>query len=191
MNSSNIVFRYGAKYFFNRTAELSVPVYIISGGISDVLYNTVHSISKDKKLDNIYTYANRLKWANDYIVGFEEMTVHSYNKFRVIPELVKERKNCLLMGDLVTDIYMTLRSKYNTQISIFYAKEDEVEQRQAAARKYDVIIENDESLRFAILILNYLSNAEIDMDYVKGCHEKLASVVNYEKREEADARSRQ
>lgn len=89
MNASNIVFRYGAKYFFNRTAELSVPVYIISGGISDVLYNTIHSIVRDKRLDNVYTYANRLRWHNDYICGFEDMTVHSYNKFRVIPDFVR------------------------------------------------------------------------------------------------------
>lgn len=50
-------------------------------------------------------------------------------------------------------------------------------------RKYDIIIENDESLRFAILLLNYLSNSELDMEYAKGCHEKLASVMNNDNRE--------
>lgn len=178
MNGSNIVFRYGAKYFFNRTAQLAVPVYIISGGISDVLYNTIHSIVRDKRLDNIYTYANRLKWNGDTVCGFEDMTVHSYNKFRVIPEFVRERKNCILMGDLVADYYMTLKSKYATQISIFYAKEGDVENRKAAARKFDVIVENDESMRFAVLLLNYLSNTELDMEYVKDCHETLATVLN-------------
>jgi 2-hydroxy-3-keto-5-methylthiopentenyl-1-phosphate phosphatase len=122
MNDSHIVFRYGAKYFFNRSAELGIPVYIISGGISDILYNTMHSIVRDKRLDNVHTYANRLKWLDSAVIGFEEMTIHSYNKFRVIPELVRERKNCILMGDLVTDYYMTLKCKYSTQISIFYAK---------------------------------------------------------------------
>ncbi len=36
------------------------------------------------------------------------------------------------MGDLVSDIYMTHKAKYQTQISIFYAKENEFEQRKSA-----------------------------------------------------------
>lgn len=44
------------------------------------------------------------------------------------------------MGDLVSDIYMTHKVKYENQISIFYAKQNEYEQRKAAESKFDVII---------------------------------------------------
>lgn len=157
------MFRYGAKYFFNRAAELHLPIYVVSGGISDILYNSIYSIVRDKRLENVHTYANRLIWdENQHITGFEDLTIHSYNKFRVIPELVKERKNCILMGDLVTDYYMTLKCSYRTQICIFYAKENELEQRKSAMRKFDIIVESDESLRFVIFLINYLSGSVVD-----------------------------
>lgn len=45
---------------------------------------------------------------------------------------LKKRKNCVLMGDLVSDIYMAEGNNYETILSVFYAKEGENDQRALA-----------------------------------------------------------
>jgi hypothetical protein len=37
-------------------------------------------------------------------------------------ELPNKKKNCILMGDLKSDIYMAHGSDYDTVLSIFYGK---------------------------------------------------------------------
>jgi hypothetical protein len=48
--------------------------------------------------------------------------VHSYNKFEIMSSQTSKRKNCILMGDLESDIYMARGVNYETIFSIFYAK---------------------------------------------------------------------
>ena len=43
-----------------------------------------------------------------------------------------KRKNCILMGDLESDIYMAQGVNYETILSIFYAKEGDTDQRACA-----------------------------------------------------------
>ena len=45
---------------------------------------------------------------------------------------VNKRKNCFLMGDLVSDIYMAEGNNYETILSVFYGKEGETDQRAEA-----------------------------------------------------------
>jgi len=43
-----------------------------------------------------------------------------------------KQKNCILLGDLKSDIYMAYGAGYDTIISVFYAKEGEFDQRALA-----------------------------------------------------------
>lgn len=37
--------------------------------------------------------------------------------------------------------------------------------------KYDIIVESDESMRFAIFLVNYVAgDAQLDRQYLEGCH---------------------
>ena len=45
---------------------------------------------------------------------------------------LNKRKNCILMGDLVSDIYMAEGNHYDTILSVFYGKEGENDQRALA-----------------------------------------------------------
>jgi hypothetical protein len=53
-------------------------------------------------------------------------------------------------------------------------------------KKFDIIVESDESLRFAIFLMNFVSNATLDMEYLKGCHPKLATFLNEQHRSHID-----
>lgn len=57
--------------------------------------------------------------------------VHSYNKYKVMNK-IKKRRNCFLMGDLLSDIYMAEGNNYENIISVFYGKEGENDQRALA-----------------------------------------------------------
>jgi hypothetical protein len=173
------VFRYGAKYLFSRTAALNLPVYVISGGVSDLVLNTIKSISKpNQKLSNLWIFSNQFQWQdNQTVTSFQPWTIHSFNKYLIYPDFIPQRRNCILMGDLITDSFMTCRADYRNQISIFYSKE-EGKERTRAMGKFDVIVESDESMRFAIFVVNAVAGARedvgIDWGYVRGCHEGLA-----------------
>ena len=69
---------------------------------------------------------------------------------------MSKRKNCVLMGDLVSDIYMAEGNNYDTILSIFYGKEGENDQRALAENKFDIIVEGDCSHRIIIELLKVI-----------------------------------
>lgn len=64
-------------------------------------------------------------------VKFRKNIIHSFNKFKVMNHLNK-RRNCILMGDLVSDIYMAEGNGYDNILSVFYGKQGENDQRALA-----------------------------------------------------------
>jgi len=58
--------------------------------------------------------------------------IHSYNKHLVMSEIKNKRQNCILLGDLKSDIYMAHGAGYQTVLSIFYGKEGDIDQRALA-----------------------------------------------------------
>lgn len=64
-------------------------------------------------------------------IKFKKQIIHSFNKYKVMNHMDK-RKNCVLMGDLVSDIYMAEGNNYETILSVFYGKEGENDQRALA-----------------------------------------------------------
>ena len=82
-------------------------------------------------------------------IKFKKEIIHSFNKFEVMNHLEK-RKNCVIMGDLVSDIYMAEGNGYDTILSVFYGKEGENDQRALAEKKFDIIVEGDCSHKFLV-----------------------------------------
>ena len=139
ITNAKIVFRSHTVELLDLLLMLEIPLYIISGGISDTIYNSIHCVTQ-KSYPNISIHSNELEnyfysLPDDAIpfetvrfIRFKKKIIHSYNKYRVMNNLNK-RKNCILMGDLVSDIHMAEGNDYETILSVFYGKEGETDQR--------------------------------------------------------------
>lgn len=57
LNSAYLVYRSHTKEFLDALEECNVPLYIISGGISDSIYNFTHSLT-GKDYSNISIHSN-------------------------------------------------------------------------------------------------------------------------------------
>lgn len=59
LNTSNIVFRAYTDRLLQVLNECSIPLYIISGGISDIIYTTIHDIF-GQVFRNVSIHSNEL-----------------------------------------------------------------------------------------------------------------------------------
>lgn len=73
-----------------------------------------------------------MPYENPFLIRFKSPLIHSYNKFEIMKNHTSKRRHCILMGDLVSDIYMARGVNYDTTLSIFYAKDGDTDQRALA-----------------------------------------------------------
>ena len=112
------------------------------------------------------------------ILKFDGELVHSYNKHVVLAKSPTLRKNCILMGDLKSDIYMAESAGYKTVLSVFYGKEGQFDQRALAEEKFDVIIEGDSSHKMVIQLIKIISGSKtVDWGYLYRIEPVLTKLV--------------
>lgn len=100
--------------FAKKLNELDIKLYIVSGGIYDVIYDTLEK--NDVLLDNIEIISNNISFENNEINGFSSEIIHSCNK-DMIDLPIKENEYGLLFGDLDGD--KLIGKNYNTLDIIF------------------------------------------------------------------------
>jgi hypothetical protein len=73
-----------------------------------------------------------------------------------------------------------IRFSINTQLKYLFSMPNRVKykQRNVVIKKFDDVTEPHESPKFAILIINFVSNATLHMKYIKYCQEKLTIFFN-------------
>lgn len=82
-------------------------------------------------------------------------------------ELPTKRENCIVMGDLKSDIYMAYGAGYKTVLSIFYGKEGDTDQRAFAENKFDIIVEGDNSHKLVVELIKIInSRKDVDWKYL-------------------------
>lgn len=100
--------------FAKRLNELNIKLYIVSGGIYDVIYDTLEK--NNILLDNIDIVSNNIIFDGNEIAGFGSDIIHSCNK-DMIDLPIKDYEYGLLFGDLDGD--KLIGKPYNTLDIIF------------------------------------------------------------------------
>ena len=155
VDSEKIRFRDGFGEFVDFLQRHNIPLVIISS--SGLGTDTISMcLKKEGKLfDNIYIISNSYEWdKNGNAISIKQPIIHGMNKdetvIRGFPffDLIKYRKNILLIGDSLDDIGMVNGFNYDNLIKIGFLNENVAENLEYYKRTYDVIILNDSSMDY-------------------------------------------
>ncbi|MDI6778452.1 MAG: hypothetical protein QMD77_04675 [Patescibacteria group bacterium] len=158
--SKKIRLRDGVVNFIDHLHARKVPFVIMSatglGGEAVTLFFE----KEGKLLDNIHIVSNFFEWnENGYMKKARNPIIHALNKdetaIRDFPvyELIKDRKNILLLGDGPGDVGMSEGFDAENIIKIGFLNEKVEENLKHYKELYDVIILNDPSFDFMVGLL--------------------------------------
>ena len=155
IESGKVRFREGALDFFDFLNANDIPLVIMSssGLGGDVI---AMRLKKEGKLhDNVYIISNSYKWdENGNAVGVKEPIIHAMNKGETVIqnfpifEVIKNKRNVMLLGDGLGDIKMIEGFDYDNLIKIGFLNENVEENLEQYKRSYDVLILNDSSIGY-------------------------------------------
>jgi len=160
VESKKIKFRNKALEFIDFLKAHNIPLVIMS---SSGLGNDVISmiLKKEGKLyDNVHIISNSYEWdEGGNMIAVRKPFIHTMNKdetsVRGFPafEVIKHRKNVLLLGDNLDDIGMIKGFDYDNLINIGFLNENVEENLEHYKKNYDVVILNDSSMDYVNKIL--------------------------------------
>lgn len=150
-----IKFRQGVPKFLDFLYKHNIPLVIISAsGCGDTIRLFFQKIKKD--YPNIFYITNHFCWDKaGKIISVKEPVIHCMNKdetilknFPEIYQIIKDRKNVILLGDNVEDIEMIQGFSYNNLLKIGFLNFDCHKSRENYKRKFDVVLEGDGDFYF-------------------------------------------
>lgn len=156
--------RQGSDEFFKLLSENKIPLLIFSAGMGDIIKEYLEY--EDMMKDNVFLISNFFTF-DEYgkANGYRVPLIHSLNKNEVAIKdteyyyKVKNRKNVILLGDLLEDIQMSEGIEHDCIIRIGFLNENVEESIEAFSEKFDIVILND-----------------ITMDYVNELLKKIIGV---------------
>lgn len=158
--SGNVQIREGLIEFFEILQKHDVPVVIISsnglGGDSISLY-----LEKEKlAYENIHIISNSYIWDDDgNAIGVKEPIIHVANKdetaIKETPayDVIKDRKNVILLGDSPDDIKMVSGLESDNIIKIGFLNENQESNLELYKKTFDVVIINDSGMDYVNKLL--------------------------------------
>lgn len=155
VRSKKIKFRNGFSDFINILKENNIPLIIMSScGLGS---NAISMCLKQEGelYDNIHIISNLCEWdENGQAISFKKPIIHVMNKDETVIqnfpafEIIKNRKNVLLLGDSLGDIGMVEGLDYNHLIKIGFLDENVEKNLESFKANYDVLILNDSSMDY-------------------------------------------
>jgi 5'-nucleotidase len=159
VSETNIVFRPLLKEFIAMATMRKIPLLVFSAGIADLIKEI---LLKDPGYwtEDMAIVSNVMKFdENGICVGFEDPLIHVMNKNeaglpeKVHYEKVVNRDNVILMGDHLGDLQMGDGIRHDVKLTIGFLNNDIDRQLDLYANSFDIVITNDASLEYVILIL--------------------------------------
>jgi HAD superfamily hydrolase (TIGR01544 family) len=173
-----LIYRYGILELFELIQKHSIPIYIISGGIYEIIDESLNYVipfykeMKEKGL--IHVVSNSFIYGEDNkVVGYKEPFVYTFNKGETLKQIFKEtgQHHIILMGDHLNDIDAIKQIEYLEEIKIGFINyfEDSLSEQQskmvdAYNLHYDVCIINDGNLTFVINLIKKILSQVDDND---------------------------
>jgi len=155
INEENIQFRKGVAEFLDFLYKNGIPLVIMSsaglGGDSISMY-----LEKQGKLyNNLYIISNSFEWNSiGNAVTYKKPIIHVMNKdetaiknYKVF-DLVKNRKNVLLLGDSLGDLGMITGFDYDNLIKVGFLNEEIDKNISQYRENFDIILLNDADFNY-------------------------------------------
>jgi cytosolic 5'-nucleotidase 3 len=149
MRGQNFIeLRNGVREFMKDVAELNIPMLILSAGFGDM----IEILLEENKLytPNVHVVANFMEYdETGAAIAYAPPIIHGLNKCE--QELgpyrssVENRKNVLLVGDMLGDANMANGLPHDTVLKLGFFNSMEEETRPHYLEAFDLVIEKDES----------------------------------------------
>jgi HAD superfamily hydrolase (TIGR01544 family) len=173
----NFYYRYGILEFFSLIEKNNIPLFIISGGISEIIEESLKVVVPEyqslKEKNLIHIVANQFEYdTNNKVVGYKSPFVYTFNKGETLKNIFKEFNtgdaNIIVMGDHLNDTDTVKHIDYNEEIKIGFINyfEDSLTEQhhkmiEAYKLKYDVCLINDGNLTFINSLMKNIINKKI------------------------------
>lgn len=151
-------FRDNANEFFSLLAANKIPFLIFSAGLGDVITDVLQLDGMLTK--NIHVISNVFDFdGTGKVRGYANHVIHSFNKNEVevkhhpYHEEVEQRKNVILLGDMIEDLGMIAGIHHECVISIGFLNENASERLDDYAKAFDLVILHDGSLEKAVWLV--------------------------------------
>ena len=150
IDSSNIVFRKGAKNFLNELYKNNVPVIILSAGIGNVIERF---LQKNECLyKNMEIISNFISFdSNGKIKKYTGELIHTLNKTMDgkvtydFFEKIKKKKYGLLFGDFVEDKKMIPMNEWNNTVSVGFLGKNVEQNLEVYKDNFDIVLTQDDA----------------------------------------------
>lgn len=156
VQNSNVTFRDGYKLFFDFLYKNNIPVIILSAGIGNVIIELLKL--NNCFYDNIHVISNFIKFENNNMLPFSDEMIHTSNKnifnssiFNNIE--IKNRKNIILLGDLIEDLNMVPKSYLDNTLSFGFLENKVDENFNFYKNAFDVVLTDNCSFMDVLNIL--------------------------------------
>ena len=153
VESNKIKLRDGASEFIDFLYNNNIPLVIMSSsGLGGDIISMF--LKKERKIhNNIHIVSNSYEWdKNGNAVSVKKPIIHVMNKNETVVKnlpffnVIKNKKNIILLGDNLEDIRMVEGFAYDNLIKIGFLNESIKENLKQYKLKYDVVLLNDSSM---------------------------------------------
>lgn len=153
--------REGATEFFNILYKENIPLLIFSAGIGNIIDEYLQKENLDTP--NVHVLSNTFKFNKEgYAEKYKDEIIHLLNKTEdkikneAYKELIKNKKNIILLGDSISDIEMA-KENGKTIIKIGFLNEKIQEKLELYKEKFDAVITNDADMTYVNKILKEIT----------------------------------
>jgi len=155
----NIKFREHALEFFSILRKFEIPLIIISSsGLGDAIPMLLKR--ENCLYSNIHIISNFYRWDKDgKAIGIKKPIIHSLNKEEIsiksypVFNLIKNRKNVILLGDSLDDVGAVKGFDCKNLIKIGFLNEDINKNLVHYRKKFDVLLLNDTDMNYVIELI--------------------------------------
>lgn len=154
--AASFTLRKGVKEFLYYTYKNSIPIIIVSAGISRI----IESVLKNNNClyDNIYIISNIFKFQDNKLKSVRNKIIHSLNKNKVdlpkkVNDILKDKDEAIIIGDNISDSYVTLK-KPNKIYKIGFLNHNNKKRENSFAKYFDLILKTNNSFLDIIDLIN-------------------------------------
>ncbi|CAL8281674.1 unnamed protein product [Merluccius merluccius] len=164
VRESAVILREDYEVFFDRLAELQVPLLIFSAGVGDILEEVVRQSQVFHP--NVHVISNYMDFdANGVLQAFRGQLIHTFNKREGallhaahIPEL-QDRPNVLLLGDSLGDLSMADGvAQPHLLLTIGFLNDQVEERKELYMEAFDIVLVKDETMEVPNAVLKFITS---------------------------------
>lgn len=149
----NTIFRGGSLELMDFLRDKNIPLVIMSAGLGDLIREIVKA--EGRLYPNTHLISNFFNFDEDgKAMKYNEPLIHSLNKHETAIQgfpafdVIKDRKNVLLMGDIIEDLGMIKGFDYDNLIRVGFLNVGVEENLEKFKENFDIIIKNDSGMEF-------------------------------------------